>query len=185
MKRFFLITYCLTIISIHLFAQDTREGSHSLTINIPEISLLDLEGSTSITIAPSNPTEAGLGLDFSSAVNSNIWLNYTSIVATGKTRNVSVQISSGSVPSGLSLKVTASNIVGNGQGVFGTPLSQVTLSALPQNIITGIGSAYTGNGTNNGHRLNYSLNLLSADSYSQIVQGNTTVNVTYTITEDN
>lgn len=185
MKRILLVIIIAVFACIRGLAQDTSQSSHSLTVTIPEIALLDLEGTTSITLTPASPTEAGNSLNFASATNNGIWLNYTSIVATGKTRNVTVQITSGSVPTGLALKVSAGTIAGSGQGTFGTPTAQVTLSNLAQSIITGIGSAYTGSGTNTGHQLNYLLDILSLNNYDQIVQGNTTVTVTYTISEDN
>lgn len=185
MKRILIVIIIAVFVSIRGHSQDTNLSSHSLTVTIPEIALLDLEGTTSITLTPTSPTEAGNSLNFSSAANNNIWVNYTSIVATGKTRNVTAQIASGSIPSGLALKVSAGTVSGGGQGTFGTPTVQITLNNLAQNVITGIGSAYTGNGTNTGHRLNYILDLVSTNNYDQIVQGNTTVTVTYTITEDN
>ncbi|MBN1822326.1 MAG: hypothetical protein JW833_16515, partial [Prolixibacteraceae bacterium] len=60
-----------------------------------------------------------------------------------------------------------------------------TLSSSSQEVITGIGSSYTGNGSGNGHNLTYALELTSNDDYDELVQGNTSITVTYTLTDDN
>ncbi|MBN2775542.1 MAG: hypothetical protein JXR31_14900 [Prolixibacteraceae bacterium] len=187
MKKVLLITVIVFLAaSLNVKAQsDTNEDSHSISIQIPEVALLDLEGSTSITLAPTAPTEAGNPLDFSSATNSNIWVNYSSIVATGLTRSVSAAITTGSVPAGLTLKVTAGSFSGSGQGNTGSPASQITLSSSSQNVLTGIGSCYTGNGASNGHNLTYVLALDPSQDYEDIVQGNTSITVKYTLSDDN
>jgi hypothetical protein len=186
MKNLAVITVATLILTstINSFAQDNNQGAHSVSINIPEVALLDLEGGSSITLAPTAPTEAGAAFDFSSATNNTIWVNYSSIVASGKTRKVNAAITSGAVPAGLQLKVTAGSYAGTGKGTTGTAASQVTLSATAQDVVTGIGSCYTGNGASNGHNLTYALSLTSADSYNLLTQANTTITVTYTITDD-
>ena len=187
MKFLAVITTAALILTsaINVFAQDSDHGAHSVSINIPQVALLDLEGGSSITLAPTAPTEAGDALSFASATDNSIWVNYSSIIASGKTRTVNAAITSGTVPTGLLLKVTAGSYAGSGKGTLGTAGSQVTLSTTAQNIITGIGSCYTGNGASNGHNLTYTLELGSTDNYNQLVQANTSITVTYTITEYN
>lgn len=170
---------------INVFADDTNNGSHSISINIPEVALLDLEGTTAITLAPTAPTEAGAAFDFSSATNSSIWVNYSSVVTSGKIRTVTAAITSGSVPTGMLLKVAAGSYTGNGKGNLGEAGSQITLSATAQDVIGGIGSCYTETGESKGHNLTYSLDLGSSDNYDDLVQGTTSITVTYTLTEDN
>ena len=129
-------------------------------MSIPEVALLDLEASagTSIELGPDAPLEAGEMNSFPSQDNS-IWLNYSSIVrsTTEPSRNVTVQISSGSVPPGTFIEVEAAADAGNGDASMGAPSSALTLSTAPQNILTAIGSAYTGDGVNYGHNISYSL----------------------------
>ena len=147
------------------FAQvtDSNKASHLVTINIAEVALLDLEfaagESTAITLAGTAPTEAGEAMTFENANNSDIWINYSSIVGstTEPARNVSVQITDGVVPAGLILTAIASTDAGDGAGLMGTATSILTLSGTLQDIITGIGSAYTGDGANKGHNLTYQL----------------------------
>ncbi|MBN1821747.1 MAG: hypothetical protein JW833_13590, partial [Prolixibacteraceae bacterium] len=88
MKRLTVILAIVLTATTNIFAQsDSNEGAHSVSINIPEVALLDLEGSSSITLAPTAPAEAGNPFDFSSATNSSIWVNYSSIVASGNSRS--------------------------------------------------------------------------------------------------
>ena len=186
MKTLAVITLTgLIFASANVFAQDNNNDSHNISINIPEVALLDLEGGSSITLAPTAPTEAGDALDFSNATDNSTWVNYSSIVPSGTTRDVTAAITSGTVPSGLVLKVTAGSYSGSGKGTTGTSAGQVTLSSTAQNVISGIGSSYTGDGQDNGHNLSYVLELTSADDYGQLVKDNTSITVTYTITDAN
>lgn len=187
MKNLAVITLTAIFLTtaINIFADDTNNGSHSISINIPEVALLDLEGGSSISLAPSAPTEAGAAFDFSSATDNSIWVNYSSVVAAGKSRTVTVAITSGTVPTGMLLNVTAGGYAGNGKGNLGTASPAVTLTSSAKNIITGIGSCYTETGASKGHNLAYSLVLDSADDYDGLVQGSTSITVTYTLTDDN
>ena len=185
MKKLAVITVALFLAATsNVFAQDDEDAAHNVSINIPEVALLDLEGGSSITLTPDVPTEAGEAFDFSAATDNSIWVNYSSIVASGNSRSVTAAITSGTVPTGLLLKVAASGYSGTGQGTMGSAGSELTLSGAAQNLVTGIGSCYTGNGANNGHQLTYQLELASASDYDELVQGNTSITVTYTLTED-
>ncbi|WP_435523978.1 hypothetical protein [Chryseobacterium indoltheticum] len=72
---------------------------------------------------------------------------------------------------------------------MGTPAAQPTLSATDQTIISGIGSAYTGNGANNGHNLTYALAAGSGPgavaAYADLqATASTVATVTYTISDN-
>ncbi|WP_028663673.1 hypothetical protein [Runella zeae] len=170
------------------FAQDDKDDTHTIQITIPEVALLDIEpsGSKNISLAFTAPTEAGNPITAPTA-NNSLWLNYSSIVAsTGETsRTVSVQITSGTVPSGADLTLQAAAPSGsNGGGTIANSASStLTLSGSSQTLLTGIGSGYTGNGANNGHQLTYNLALASG-AYSDLkYDASTTVTVTYTISD--
>lgn len=171
------------------FAQDTNEASHLVTISIPEIALLDLEApSTAITLAGTAPTEAGLPMTFgAAATNSAIWMNYSSIVKGVLLRNVSVAITNGTVPTGLKLSVLASADAAAGAGTLGTASTELTLSGTLQNIVTGIGSSYTGDGENKGRSLTYKLNYATdeATDYAALrfVDTAAPLTITYTLTD--
>ncbi len=193
MNKFFANTFCLVLLicgTISLKAQDNATDAHEVNIKIPEVAILDIEStsSTSFTLAPEKPTEAGLALDFSEAKNTDLWLNYSSIVGstTQSERTIDVKIQDGStVPEGLVLKVSAAADEGNGDGEMGTPVGEITLSNTAQDFIKGIGSCYTGSPAKNGHQLTYLLELNSADgSYGKIdFDESTSLKIVYTITE--
>jgi hypothetical protein len=69
---------------------------------------------------------------------------------------------------------------------MGAPTTAVTLTNTAQNIITGIGSAYTGDGVNNGHNLSYSLDLdATSGSYALLdFDESTTLEITYTLSDN-
>lgn len=188
-KQNFLFVLLVGAMSFSVQAQDSNQDAHSVVIGIPEVALLDLEAAngTTITLGPSAPVEAGEAVDFNSVDNS-IWINYSSIVGsvTEPSRNVAVQITSGTVPTGTELSVLAASDSGNGDGTMGAPTAAVVLTSTAQNIITGIGSAYTGNGVNKGHNLSYALNLSSAaGSYALLDFDNSdTVVITYTLSDN-
>ena len=170
------------------FAQDTNVDAHDINITIPEVALLDIEadGSTTIDLGAVAPTEAGEAIDFTNTTNSDLWINYSSIVGstTEASRKVTVKVSNGTLPGGMTLKVTAGADAGNGGGTVGTPTAQVTLSGTDQDIITGIGSCYTGNLFSNGHNLSYAL-VVDQANYGDIdFDEATTLTVTYTLTDN-
>lgn len=165
-------------------AQDAATADHTVAIAIPEVAILDLEGTTSVSLSVVAPTEAGAAVDFSGATNSAVWVNYSSIVGTTETaRAVAAKISANAVPSGMLLKVTAGADAGSGDGTMGTSAGQITLTASDQTIISGIGSSYTADGSSNGHNLTYALELdPTAGSYAQInFDEDVTLTITYTI----
>ena len=172
-----------------LQAQDTNTDNHTITISIPEVALVDIEpaATKNITLGFTAPTEAGNPITPSTS-NSTLWLNYSSIKSVADpTRNVSVKVNA-LIP-GIDIHVTAAAATGSGGGTLGTPAAQITLSAADQTIISGIGSAYTGNGANNGHNLTYALAAGSGPGgvavYADLQATATTVaTVTYTISDN-
>lgn len=188
LNKFLLVAFLATSFSLN--AQDDDDDVHDVVIGIPEVALVDLEASagTSINLGPQAPTEAGLPLDFSAQTNSDLWLNYSSIKSTANdpTRDISAMISSGTLPGGMSLEVTAAADAGNGDGTMGSSAGAVSLTTTGQNVISGIGSAYTGDGVNNGHNLTYSLSLsAAAGAYAALdADDATTIQITYTISDN-
>ncbi|WP_415329220.1 hypothetical protein [Chryseobacterium sp. MMS23-Vi53] len=170
-------------------AQDTNTDNHTVTISVPEVALVDIEpaATKNITLGFTAPTEAGNPV-IANAANSTLWLNYSSIKSVADpTRNVSVKVNA--IIPGIDIHVTAAAATGSGGGTLGTPAAQLTLSATDQTIISGIGSAYTGNGANNGHNLTYALAAGSGPGgvavYADLQATATTVaTVTYTISDN-
>lgn len=176
------------------FAQDSKVATHTVAINIAEVALLDLHflasetsTSTSITLAGTAPTEAGLPMTFGdAATNSVIWMNYSSIIKGDLLRNVSVKISDGDVPAGLKLTVLASAASADGAGTKGTATTELTLSKTGQDIVKGIGSTYTGDGASRGRNLTYKLDYATNEStdYAALDFNDTNVlEIMYTLSE--
>ncbi|MBL1219209.1 hypothetical protein JET18_00035 [Chryseobacterium sp. L7] len=172
-----------------LKAQDTNTDNHTITISIPEVALVDIEpaATKNITLGFTAPTEAGNPITPSTS-NTTLWLNYSSIKSVADpTRNVSVSMNA-LIP-GIDIQVTAAAATGSGAGTLGTPSAQLILSAADQTIVSGIGSAYTGNGANNGHNLTYALAAGSGPggvaAYADLqATATTVVTVTYTISDN-
>lgn len=192
MKQFCkpMLVAAMAAFSLGVYAQDGKTDAHDIVISIPEVALVDIEASsgTSINLGPAAPTEAGDPVDFSTQINSDLWLNYSSIKSTANdpTRDITVSITNGTLPSGMTLTVTAGADASNGDGTMGSSTGTITLSTSAQNVVTGIGSAYTGDGVNNGHNLVYTLALAAAmGSYATLdADDGPTIEVTYTITDN-
>lgn len=172
-----------------LKAQDMNSDEHTITISIPEVALVDIEpaATKNITLGFTAPTEAGNPVT-AAASNTTLWLNYSSIKSVADpTRNVSVSMNA-LIP-GIDIQVTAAAATGSGAGTLGTPSAPLILSAAGQTIVSGIGSAYTGNGANNGHNLTYALAAGSGPggvaAYADLqATATTTATVTYTISDN-
>jgi hypothetical protein len=163
---------------------DTYFDSHQVTVTIPPVALLDIEASASkdFTVAFTAPTEAGDPIVAPTSGLNTKWLNYSSIVnasGSGMTRRVTVE-SMAAVPAGITIGVTAGTPTGT--GTPGASAGAVpTISNSPVDVITGIGSVYTGTGTGVGSQLTYAIGL---GTYASLVAGNVIVTVKYTLVDN-
>jgi len=166
------------LISINVRTQDSNEANETINYSMPAMRVLDLEGTApSLTFVA--PTEGGTNIADATANSS--WINYTSIVSSGVTNKITVSISGNAVPDGTQLKVEAAEYTGNGDGTFGTPSGQIILSSSAQELITAIGSCYTGTGNTNGHQLTYTWSI-EPDGYASLAAGGSSgITATYTI----
>ncbi|APD05830.1 hypothetical protein UJ101_00278 [Flavobacteriaceae bacterium UJ101] len=173
-----------SIAFIVLFNTILAQASASIIagVNLPEISMMDLSDNNTITLNAEIPNDAGKALDLQSVDNSK-WINYTSaIVPGGTSRKIQASISAGSLPPGIELELGIGSYFGFGEGVLGISEGIVSLNTMPQTIINGIGGAYTGDGVNNGHQLNFRL---SISDYAQLdYESVGSVEVTYTLTDN-
>ena len=159
--------------SFVMAASDT--ASHQVTLQINEVVLIDLNDTGTITLSTSAPTNGGE--DPTGSTDATKLLQYTSLVASGTTRNITAAWGAGdSAPAGTSLKLQATSVPAS----CGTAGAQVTLSNSGQNIITAIGSCATGTGAN-GAELTYTF---SIDTVSSLNVGDSeTVTITFTLTD--
>lgn len=188
------IIYCLfgtllmAAFSVPMMAQsadynDKADDTHNINIVIPEITLLDIEperSTVTLTLGYSTSSggEAGLAPD-ATTQDKELWLNYTSLSAS-KTRKVTVALTAGAVPTGMKLLVTPGAIT-TGAGTRGTPVSDVEITGTAVDVITGIGSCYTDDGTGKGSKLTYKLEV---GDWTTVVPANVTgLTVTYTLTD--
>lgn len=196
MKKSILTTALFTMTLLAANAQDKSTDNHKVKFEIPEIALLDIESSNKtndITLTVEAPTEAGESVVLDNAYDRSLWLNYTSIVnknssSKDNNRNVAVKISDGKVPGGLNLNVEAQSASSDGKGDKGKSVgTTLTLTSNDQDIITGIGSCYTGNGEGKGHQLVYSLELAKeGDAFGELDNdlNDTEITITYTISDN-
>ncbi|AHW61843.1 hypothetical protein SAMN05444285_10215 [Draconibacterium orientale] len=171
-------------------AQDTDEASHSFGVKINPTALVDIEGVTAFTLEPVVGTEAGAQpFSFEGVKNDAHWLNYTSVKdADNETRSITAELSyeGTTLPAGMSIVLTPDAATSGGNGNKGTV--NETAITLDQNaegghtIVSGIGSCYTGNGTNAGVNLVYSLKL-NENNFGTIEADTYTATVTYTISD--
>ena len=161
--------------------------SHQVDIRIPEIAMLGLvsaeTGSESINFLSTK--EAGSKLNFSSkSENNSAWLNYSSIVQNNQHKRNVVAYIKENVPQGISLIVTAMPAEGEGKGNVGESSGTTLLSKQPTEIISQIGSCYTGKGISQGHNLLYSLQIdESVVDFSLLNSEDLTFTVIYTFSD--
>jgi hypothetical protein len=182
-KSIFAIIAFLGLGTVGALAQDTQTDAHTVTIVVPNVTLLDIEpaGSKDINMAFTTgaTAEAGLGLTNPTA-NTALWLNYTSVVPTGVTRKIVVKYTTAGV-AGVEVTVTpAAPVITAGGGTGGLSGAAVTLTAADQSIVTGIGSVFTGNGASSGVNISYGINA-PAGTFGSLVAASTPVSVTYTL----
>lgn len=184
-----ILIFTLTIVAATDVLAQNEKASHDITINVPEVALLGLVSgnTTDIGIEATSPVEAGSSIRFNNPGESkDIWINYSSITGSQNQQRKIVAFIQGEVPEGIQLIVEASNAEGSGKGKLGQSNGRVALTQQPTDIITGIGSCYTGKGTNNGHYLSYKLEYDEAEnSYASLSTGHTSFQIIYTLTDHN
>lgn len=185
-KNVILISLIVLLFSFSTIspAQNSNKAEMSISVKIPSIALIDfiVDGNQIITYTYSNTEPNQVEQIITPTTYDKTWLNYSSIVNNGLTNYITVHISSGSLPADVSLNVTVGSDIGAGAGIMGTSLGKITLSTFPQNIITNIGSCYTGRGLNKGHQLTYEWENPESYNYSFNYEGGNAIAVTYTIT---
>lgn len=161
------------------------DDDHPLSLSMPQISLITImPNNSAITLELGVPTIPGGPPrdDLKESKDSSKWLNYTcSRRGRRSRRSVDVQITQGSIPTGLKISVTASRVQPYGKGQRGRPTSKVWLSTNSQTLIQDIGNCNTGRGRQRGHRLTYHLQL---DDFNQLdAEPTSSITVTYTISD--
>ena len=180
------LSYLILLLSfVLLFSRGmaTAQGKNTvetpIVFTIPAIALVDFAGSDAhITFTSGNGAEQII----TPSTLDKTWINYSSIVDGNSTNSISVNLSSDNIPVEIRIKLNISQDAGAGAGTIGKPNGQITLTGYPQEIITGIGSCYTGRGTLKGHQLTYSWEWLPPYDVDHSTIDNIEISVTYTLT---
>ena len=174
-----------SLIATGVNAQDTSTDNHQVTVVVPNVALLDLETSVAknfpATFTQPTPLEAGQKVSVPTN-NTDLWLNYSSIIPSTVTART-VKVKASALVPGVGIAVVAATATTGGKGTLGTPTPAVTLTTADQSLITGIGSAYTESGPSKGHQLTYSFTANDAD-YAALRAASTAITVTYTLVDN-
>lgn len=178
--KYFVSVLFLSAIFFRSMAQTSGTASVSLTFST--VARLAIASSASSTLTLGSPSSAGSTVT-SSTTDETKWINFTSAVVSGVTRRIEANVSSGTVPSGLQLKLGLNAAVGGG-GTLGTIVatvgSPITLGSAAT-VLNGITGAYTEVGTGKGFKLTYTVNITN---YGLLRQGTSTVQITYTLIDN-
>jgi len=180
------ITIFLLFLLIGVCFASGDNTEHKATVSIPNVALLSLqyEGNSNVGLVETSPSTAGSIVDFVGNTKTSVWVNYSSICRKDQKRKITATVV-GEIPKGLIVKLRTESSVGGGKGELGESNGIVILSNTPSDVISGIGSCYTGKGINNGHLLSYEFEI-DKDQFSQKTEkGITSVSVLYTLTDDN
>lgn len=168
-------------LSSPVMGQTNNSGAitQNLSLGLREVALLSASATPiSLVLVPD-----AVGLAVKSSVSDSSARLIISSVITSATRTLSASVSA--IPPGTTIKMQALVPNTNFKGTQGTYLPAATLpltSGTAVDIITGIGSCYSGNATGDGYRLRYIWGLNLAEDYSLVkASGGTSVTVTLTI----
>ena len=178
MKQIKKILLAALVLSISTVYSQSNTDNHQVSIVIPEIAMLDIESASlnDITLTMVAPGEAGETL--ADQTDNSLWLNVTSIVASKRTRDISVKINA--PITGIDLKVVSA--AGTGFGSWGIPQAEVILAAGDKTLVSGIKSGYTGNGYGYGYNLTYTVSPQADTDFGDLVADTEDITVTYTLT---
>jgi len=178
-KTLFILSITLlgTLLGSNVLGQ-VNVTTNALSLGMPELSLL----SASATQINLQLTTAVAGEAVKASVSDSTARLKISSVITSAARTLSASVSA--VPAGTVLKLQAQT---PNSSFGGTPGTFVTDAALPTSsstdIITGIGSCYSGTATDDGYKLKYTWGLLNAaTSYAAVRATGAGVVVTVTLT---
>lgn len=186
MKRFFYLLFLLTLVFVwhgmllQVSAQ-TWVAGQNVTLNVNDYALI----ATNNAPVSMSLTSTTAGAAVTQVTNSSLYVKISSIVPGNTRRKITARISSGSVPSATTLTMLpAACTTTNSGGVLGTPItSPITLTSVDQQIVSQIGTCYTGSGSADGYRMTFTWSVLNpSTAYQQLASGNYNVTVVFTLT---
>jgi hypothetical protein len=127
------------------------------------------------------PTTAGAIPLTSITYPNGLFLQYTSIkTATGTPRTIKAELTTGTIPVGLTLSAEAETRVGTGD--VGISNTKQTITPTAATMIKNIGSCYTGTGTGNGAVIYYDSAITAVADLK--ATSKSTLTVTYTLSSE-
>ncbi len=176
--------YIFILLFLYFTVQDVCSQNNvakmSINLDIPAVSIIDFAGTDNkISFNSGKGSEQIV----TPSTLDKTWLNYSSIVEENSTNIISVNLSAWNLPTNMAIRLKVGENAGAGAGATGKSVGQILLSKYPQQVITGIGSCYTGRGIRKGHQLTYSWEgLMPAIDDDDDLMNNIEIAVTYTIT---
>ena len=176
MTRFLILTAVALLLINGVALAQTDQDSHIVTMEVSSIAVLNVTGGN-ITLTIAAPGTGGQVPP--DDTDSTCYLQYTATVPSGQTRSLTVAwAGSDSAPAGCSLNVTATPSGGANEG---STSGLRTISDSAQNVVSSIGSCFTGTGATAGANLAYSLTV--TDAASLVAGESTSATVTYTLAD--
>lgn len=187
MKKLIGVFHLIFIVSLGVFYTSPTKGQVStagdnISLSVASLALIETN-TTSISMSFQPVTVAGAVL--SPVSNSNLFIKISSLVPAGTFRKVTVKLLSGTIPAGTQLTIQpAASTTTNSGGSLGTAAaSPVVISSVDQNLITGIGSCYTGTGASDGYRMTFNWGVVNpSTSYGQLFATTSNPVIVFTVT---
>jgi len=173
----------MILLSLVLYGKTVAQvyTTNVFTITINDVSLIRINPLSTISM---NLLATVAGETTSPKSNSTAYLQLTSIAPANQTRRIMASVTTGTVPAGTLLYLTASSC-STGGGDHGTPSGQITLlKNINTTLINGIGSGYTGSSATNGFNLTYYWSVDPANYALLRAIASAPITVTYTITSN-
>jgi hypothetical protein len=174
------IALFLSFIALHVMGQNSNESTGTVTLGLEEVSLIDANANVSLVLTPQS---AGLAVK-PNVADSAARILISSVVSGVNTRDLSVAFT-GSLPTGTYLKLRAKNPNASFVGTAGTIADEIEyVDATAKNLVTGIGTCYSGTNSDDGYILRYEFGISATESnYADIrATGGAEITATYTLT---
>lgn len=176
--HYLTFTLLLSLWCFNMYGVDNNVATTTISLDVPEVSLL--RTNSSIISLELSHREAGMSIEYSKSDSASRLL--ISSIITSAPRAVSARITFGSVPAGTNLLLSAISPNSNFVGTYGNLSSPVVLDATDKTIVSGIGTCYSGTGSDDGYILRYTLSLDQNPQLYGLLRATTSAQITVTLT---
>ena len=175
MNKFQFILILITVIYSDRIAAQSYTAGDQITLGVQDFCLIDTNHAPVVLTLSTSVA----GTPVVSVSNSDMYVKVSSVVPGNTNRKITARVSGGTIPAGTRLTLLAALSVNlNGGGRRGVAVTTpIILNTTDQDLVTGVGSCYTGTGYTDGYRLTYTwAPYLPATNY-QLLQSTTTPTV--------